>query len=133
MYCQIVKYLAGVIIWKENKFVLNVPYFLWDKHLPIVTKVVGVNYEGRQEYLKSVNKYDLLLLKQEAMSMHENSIKVVHVKTDNVIGFIKREVADSLVNVYGKSVILLGVVTDITGGFNNLSIGCNIQIVRVLV
>lgn len=116
----------------NSELIFSVPYDLEDDYLPIYSKIVGVAYENRQEYLKLVNADDLLILEHTPIEEHENCISVIHKTTNNVLGFIGRELADNLINRYGKGAKFYGLVTMRTGGGENKSIGCNIQIARVI-
>lgn len=116
----------------NSELIFSVPYDLEDNYLPIYTKVVGVNYENRQEYLKQVNTDDLLILEHTPIEQHENCISVIHKTSNNVLGFINKELADDLIKTYGKGSKFYGLVTMRTGGGENKSMGCNIQIARVI-
>ena len=114
---------------EECELIIPIPYDLQDKNLPIYTKLVGVTFENRQEYLKSVYVDDLLILEHKPVEQHKNAISVIHATTNNILGFIKKELADDLISKYGIASSFYGVITEKTGG-NGQSLGCNIQIVR---
>lgn len=115
---------------EESELIVSVPYNLSDSYLPIYSKIVGVTFEGRQEYLKSVYVRDLLYIKHKPTEEHPNSIQIIHATSGNMLGYINSELSESLVEHYGQNCEFYGVVVQKTGGNVSESIGCNIQIVR---
>lgn len=109
---------------------LFLPYDTNIQGLPIFTKVVGVSYDNRQEFLKQCFVNDGLLIKHKPIENHPEALEVIHLSTGNKIGYIKSQLATDLIIRFGEGVSFNGCVTR-----RNLSedgiCGCNIQIMSV--
>lgn len=95
--------------------------------LPINTKVVGVTYENRQEHIKDSEEGDDIIIKHTPSTKYPEATSVINKRTNKMLGHIKAELAERMVEQFGEYFILLGEITDITGD-ENLTYGCNIVI-----
>ncbi len=110
--------------------VLSIPYDPNVKGLPIYTKVVGVTFENRQEYLKQCYIEDGLLIENNPTEEHPEAMSVTHLTTGNCIGHLKKELAKDLIAKFGQGTSFNACVTLRTIGEDDV-IGCNIQIMSV--
>ncbi|HHZ11468.1 MAG TPA: hypothetical protein GYA05_02010 [Acholeplasmataceae bacterium] len=79
------------------------------------TKVVGVTYEGRQEYIKKMKIGERIRLERDRNNPHDpNAIKVVNEKGEH-IGFISKDLAGKLAERMDKGERFQAAVSDITG------------------
>jgi len=95
---------------------------------PIHTKVKGVTFEGRQEYLAESSAGDALTIEHAPTTEYPNSISVTNDRTGDVLGNIGSDLAATLLNKYGEGCAFVGEITEITGGEDGLNYGCNIVI-----
>ncbi|MFW6026674.1 MAG: HIRAN domain-containing protein, partial [Candidatus Woesearchaeota archaeon] len=93
------------------------------------TKVVGVTYENRQEYINLLSKNQILnLVRQPDNKYDKNAIAVFD--NDTQIGFIKKELAKKLAPLIDKEEKFQCKVACVTGQ-NKSNLGVNILIEKI--
>lgn len=86
------------------------------------TKVVGVTFDNRQQYLQYVKKDDKLIASFEPNNPYDsNAIALLH--NGNKIGYFSRKIAATLKPSNNIDVTVI----DITQGGKNV-LGCNIHV-----
>lgn len=95
---------------------------------PIHTKVKGVTFEGRQEFLAVCDAGDPLTIEHAPTAEYPNSICVINDRTGDTLGNIASGLATSLLERYGDGCTFVGKISEITGGEDGLNYGCNIVI-----
>jgi len=100
-------------------------------NLPVRTKVKGVTFEGRQEYLAESKDGDPLIIKHSPTQDYPNTVAVINDRTKKRLGNIGGDLADKLLDAFGAGCEFGGKVLEITGGDGN-NYGCNIIIENVL-
>lgn len=101
-------------------------------NFPIYTKVVGVSFENRQEYIKDSKNDEELIIKHQPTDKYPESTVVINKTTNKILGHIKADLAKDLIKTFGELCIFNGTILEITGGTDGLSYGCNITIDGVL-
>ena len=105
----------------ESTIVSNVEF-------PIYTKVRGVTFNNRQQYLEDSCQYDDILIKHIPQINYPEAMIVVNQRTEDILGHLSADLANQLLNVYGKGCKFYGIIEEITGGGNDKNLGCNISI-----
>lgn len=100
---------------------------IYDITLPLRTKVVGVTFENRQEYLRIAKAGDRISICHAPTDEYKEATEIIHCNTGNKLGYIKKELAERLVVEFGDYFQLEGHISEITGG-DNKNYGCNICI-----
>lgn len=96
---------------------------------PINTKIVGVTFEGRQQHLQDSSVGDELKIRHAPTDKYPNTFEVENVEIGEVLGSLRAELADKLLDEYGDGCEFSGEITDITGGTQSKpTLGCNIVI-----
>ena len=95
----------------------------------LTTKVVGVTFEGRQEVVSRIRRFDKVWLDQEPDNPYDRNAIMVCRENGEQIGYLNRNLAASLnpyFQAYGYPV--KGRVTMLTGGsYNGYSLGCMVS------
>lgn len=95
-------------------------------HWPIYSKIAGVTYDNRQEYLQNCLKGDILNLVRDKNNPYDaNAIRIY--KGNLQLGFIKKDLAETLAPIMDNGENLMCTLVDITGGDDYLY-GANIKI-----
>lgn len=103
-----------------------------DIELPLYTKAVGVTFDDHQACIQESQNGDLLLIKHNPSKQFPNSTEIINVRTNKSLGHIKSELADQLIEAFGKYFELNGEISEITGGTPARPVyGCNLQILSV--
>lgn len=101
--------------------------------LPLNTKVVGVTFEGRQQHLQDSSVGDELTIRHAPTNEYPNTFEVENDATGEVLGSLRSELADKLLDEYGEYCEFSGEITEITGGTQSKpTLGCNIVIIEHL-
>jgi len=96
----------------------------------INTKVVGVTFEGRQEIIADLTGSSKIKLERDANNPHDsNAVQVI--AEGKQIGFLSKELAESIGPCMDQGIRYITHISDITGGQEGLSYGVNILIVKV--
>lgn len=96
---------------------------------PAFTKVVGVSFGDRQMYIKESREGDPLIIKHAPTSEYPNAAAIINARTGQMLGYINKDFAASLLSSFGNGFALEGVIKDITGGTPDAPhLGCNIEI-----
>ncbi|MGI6767972.1 MAG: HIRAN domain-containing protein [Bacilli bacterium] len=91
------------------------------------TKVVGVTFENRQDYIKGMKIGEKIRLERDKNNPYDkNAIKVINAK-GNQIGFISKELASKIAGKMDKGIKFRVAVSDITGSKDSV-IGVNLII-----
>lgn len=104
----------------------------------VLTKIVGVTFEGRQKVIEKIFKEEILFLELDYDNKHdENAVKVVTAKGDQA-GFLNKELALEVRNAMDKGLNYFCEVIALTGGEEvsgnhdeKTSFGCNIRFIRM--
>ena len=95
----------------------------------ITTRVVGVTFEGRQEVVACLKRFDKVWLDREPTNRYDRNAITVCRENGEQIGYINRHLAaklNPLFKAYGYPV--KGRVTLLTGGsYGGFSLGCMIS------
>lgn len=92
------------------------------------TKVVGVSFEGRQRYVRQTRVNEVLTLERDYNNPYDrNAIKVINA-SGNQIGFISRELAESMARNIDMGIRYTATVSSITGTNPGDTMGVNIFI-----
>lgn len=101
--------------------------------LPLYTKAVGVTFDDHQACIQESQNGDSLLIKHNPSEQFPNSVDIINVRTNKSLGHIKSELADQLLEAFGKHFELNGEISEITGGTTDHPVyGCNIQILSAI-
>lgn len=101
--------------------------------LPLYTKAVGVTFDDHQACIQESQNGDALLIKHNPSEQFPNSVDIINVRTNKSLGHIKSELADQLLEAFGKHFELNGEISEITGGTTDHPVyGCNIQILSAI-
>lgn len=96
---------------------------------PFSTRIVGVTFENRQEYLKQCNQGDKVSVQHRPTFDYPDTLAVVHIKTGNIIGNIDATTARHLLTQFGVGVFFDGHIYDLLGGHGKYkNVGCDIKI-----
>lgn len=92
------------------------------------TKVVGVTFENRQDYIKEMKIGEKIILERDKNNPYDkNAIKVVNSKGKQ-IGFISKDLASKIAGKMDKGVKYRAAVSDITGNKDSGVMGVNLII-----
>ena len=97
---------------------------------PVSCKVRGVKPNHRQSLLAQSRKGDNLQLVHVPTEQFTHQVCVYSVTLNCLLGYIEKELAESLVFVFGKGFCRDGIIQKITGGAPLKYFGCNIQILE---
>lgn len=100
-----------------------------DVELPMFTKLVGVTFDNRQDNIKNSQIGDDLLITHKPTSEYPEATIAINTRTNQILGSIKKDLANMLVLEFGNNFVLIGKIADITNGKDN-KFGCNIQIIN---
>lgn len=93
----------------------------------IYSKIAGVSFDNRQQYIKDLKVGDRLkVIRFQNIAGFQNSLALFD---DRQIGFIKKELADNFATLIDYGIIPEVYVSAITGGENGYYYGVNIKIV----
>lgn len=98
-----------------------------DVELPLNTKVVGVTFENRQDYLSESENDDEITVKHTPSEKYPEAMSVYNSRTKKMLGYIKAELAMDLLEEYGDGCVFTGHIAEVTGG-DGRNYGCNIVI-----
>lgn len=102
-------------------------------NLPLHTKIVGVTFDNRQDYIKASKIDDAITIKHAPLEKYPEASIVINNRTGKTLGSIKSELAEQLFSTFGGGFVLIGNITDITGGTDDKNnVGCNIVINEVM-
>lgn len=92
------------------------------------SKVVGVSFEGRQRYVRQTRVNEQLILQRDYNNPYDrNAIKVIN-SNGNQIGFISKELAETMARNMDAGVRYTATVAAITGTNPGDTMGVNIFI-----
>lgn len=92
------------------------------------TKVVGVTFENRQEYIKKMKIGEKIFLERDRNNAYDkNAIKVINDKGFQ-IGFISKDLAPKIAEKMDSGIRFRAAVSDITGNQDSGALGVNIII-----
>lgn len=95
-------------------------------NFPLYTKIAGVTYNNRQEYLSNCNRGDKLTLVRFPNNPYDrNAIGIFY--NNLQLGFIKKELAEKLAPYMDQGQNITCTIVEITGG-NGYLYGANIKI-----
>lgn len=94
----------------------NITIGIYVISLPINTKVVGVTFEGRQQHLHNSTVGDKLIIRHAPTDEYPNTFEVENDAIGEVLGNLRSELADKLLDEYGEYCEFSGEITEITGG-----------------
>mgnify|MGYP001082272725 CR=1 FL=1 len=88
----------------------------------IVTRVVGVSYEGRQNVVAQLTKGETIFLVRDPDNIYDtNAIKVMR-GTGEYFGFVNRDLAVSIAPILDqREGVLRAYVVAVTGGYDQFS------------
>jgi len=92
------------------------------------TKIVGISFEGRQGYISSLQIGDTLEIKPEPNNVYDPNAIAIFVG-DKQLGYLKKELAESLKKELEAGYNYTCVVSDITGATHQTQ-GVNIELTR---
>lgn len=95
---------------------------------PIHTKIKGVTFENRQEYLSESLEGDMLFIDHTPTDEYPNAISITNGRTLKQLGYVNSELANKLLDKFGAGLRLNGEIVEITGGTDGKNYGCNIII-----
>lgn len=98
-----------------------------DVELPLYTKVVGVTFENRQDYLSESENDDEITVKHTPSEKYPEAMSVYNSRINKMLGYIKAELAMNLLEEYGDGCAFTGHIAEVTGG-DGRTYGCNIVI-----
>lgn len=122
----------GLTTKEENNTTIRIKQIQTkNSNFPIHTKIVGVTFEGRQEYLKNSKNEDELVILHTPTPEYPNAISVFNTRTNKKLGNINSNLANVLLEEYGNNCKFNGMITNITGG-GDMTYGCNILIKNII-
>lgn len=97
----------------------------------VVTKVVGVSFGKRQEYVKELEPGQRLFWKHESDNEYDANAIAVYSDEEmqKQIGHLKREMAATVVGWISEGKRITIFVEKVTGGIGKMSYGVNIRLV----
>lgn len=114
----------------DDNFAVNVKFHnnFIDVELPMFTKLVGVTFDDRQSNIENSQVGDELLIKHQPLDKYPEATIAINTRTNQILGSIKKDLAEMLVLEFEKDFELVGKIADITGD-KDRHFGCNIQII----
>lgn len=92
------------------------------------TKIAGVSFDNRQEVIRDLGAGVALKLLREPDNVHDpNAIRII-TKSGLDIGFLNARLAKQLAPYIDRGETYEAVITDVTGGGDNLACGVNIEV-----
>ncbi len=101
------------------------------KEKEMMSKIVGVTFEGRQENVKKVQPgFNLFWVHEKDNEYDPNAIKVfADPEMTLELGHLKRELAEQVVEWLADGKTMQIVAEQVTGGKENQSYGLNVRII----
>lgn len=96
--------------------------------LPLITKLNGVTFNGRQDTLAASVVGDSVLIKHNPNDEYPNTVEVFNVALDASCGVIPSDNGEKLLKKYKAGCKFNGVITSIYGGGGGKNYGVDIMI-----
>lgn len=119
------KYHVSVAIFSPVKISVK---FHSGVNLPIHTKAVGVTFDNCQEYIAASRVGDGLTFEHHPQECYPESTDIINTRTGERVGRVNADLARALVEEFGDGFVLVGAISEITGGGEGKNLGCNVII-----
>lgn len=119
------KYHASVAIFSPVKISVK---FHSGVTLPRHTKAVGVTFGDCQAHIAQSQQGDVLTFKHAPLPQYPESTDIINERTGACVGRVNADLARALVEEFGDGFVLVGAISEITGGGEGKNLGCNVII-----
>lgn len=94
----------------------------------IPTKIVGVTFDNRQEYINQLKEGDILTIEADPENPYDKNAHTIRNHNGQILGHIKKELAKSLVDKKASGEKILGISEWNKTGLTQPTQGVNIMI-----
>jgi len=98
------------------------------RSIELCSKVAGVTFGNRQQYIKSLSAGDPLCLRRERQNQYDPNAIAVYDSMEHHLGYVPKDLASKLAPLMDSGEQLQVNVSSVTGG-NGYNYGLNIKIV----
>lgn len=95
---------------------------------PLHTKAVGVTFGDCQAHIAQSQQGDVLTFKHAPLPQYPESTDIINERTGACVGRVNADLARALVEEFGDGFVLVGAISEITGGGEGKNLGCNVII-----